>query len=125
MAADASAPSPFERLGMAPTLDIGAIKRAYFTALSRHPPHSDPEGFRRVREAYERLGAPAARMAAYLSSPVDIGTELSRLESWGRALADTAAQVQRDMAAGETRARIIETLARMPWSAARDAFDRK
>src|SRR5439155_9465721 len=47
--------SPFQVLGIAPTLDLGAVKRAYFAALTRHPPHADPEGFRRLRAAYEPL----------------------------------------------------------------------
>ena len=38
------AEGPFAVLGIAPTLDLGAVKRAYFAALPRHPPHADPAG---------------------------------------------------------------------------------
>jgi|GEM_PF-4505633 len=33
------------------------IRRAYLRAVRRHPPERDPDGFRRVREAYETLSA--------------------------------------------------------------------
>jgi curved DNA-binding protein CbpA len=34
------------------------VRHAYTTAIKRHKPDKDPEGFRRVREAFERLQAP-------------------------------------------------------------------
>ena len=71
--------SPFAVLGLAPTLDAGAIKRAWFTALQKHPPHTDPAGFRRIRDAYEALSAPDRLDVAYASAPVDIDAELARL----------------------------------------------
>jgi curved DNA-binding protein CbpA len=48
--------SPFATLGIKPTLDLAAIKRAYFALLTKHPPHQDQEGFKRIRGAYEALG---------------------------------------------------------------------
>lgn len=48
--------SPFGILGIKPTLDVAAIKRAYFALLPKYPPHQDQEGFKRVRGAYEALG---------------------------------------------------------------------
>jgi hypothetical protein len=48
--------SPFGILGIEPTLDVAAIKRAYFALLTKHPPHQDQEGFKRIRGAYEALG---------------------------------------------------------------------
>ncbi|WP_224244906.1 J domain-containing protein [Hyalangium gracile] len=63
---------PFAVLGLAPTLEPAAVKRAYFAALARHPPHEDPEGFRRLRDAYEMLSRPGALAVAYLASPVDV-----------------------------------------------------
>lgn len=62
----------FAILGLAPTLDAAAVKRAYFAALARHPPHQDAEGFQRVRAAYEALDSPGALAAAYLASPMDV-----------------------------------------------------
>lgn len=40
-------------LGLAPTNDQRAIKRAYFTLLKENRPDDDPLAFQRVREAYE------------------------------------------------------------------------
>lgn len=75
---------PFSILGIAPTLDLGAIKRGYFAALAKSPPHADPEGFRRVRTAYEQLQSARARTLAYLRTPIDEAEELARFEAqWG------------------------------------------
>ena len=40
-------------LGIAPTRDEAAIKRAYAQLLKKHRPDRDPDGFIRLREAYE------------------------------------------------------------------------
>lgn len=63
---------PFAILGLAPTRELGAVKRAWFTALPKHPPESDPEGFRRLRDAYEQLSTPAGLTAAFASAPLDL-----------------------------------------------------
>jgi len=65
-------PDPFAVLGLSPTLDAVAVKRAYFAALARHPPHQDAEGFQRVRGAYEALSSPGALAAAYLASSMNV-----------------------------------------------------
>ena len=70
--------SPFAVLGIAPTRDRATIKRAYFGLLPRHPPHSDPEGFRRLRGAYETLLGPEL-LEAWARAPVDIEAELAVL----------------------------------------------
>lgn len=41
-------------LGIDPTDDPAQIRRAYSKALRIHRPDSDPQGFQRLREAYER-----------------------------------------------------------------------
>lgn len=43
----------FSRLGLDPGADAKAIKRAYHTQLRQTKPDRDPEGFRRLREAFE------------------------------------------------------------------------
>jgi hypothetical protein len=45
----------WEILGIAPTQDPREIKRAYSRALRIYHPEKDPEGFQRLRAAYERL----------------------------------------------------------------------
>jgi curved DNA-binding protein CbpA len=72
---------PFGVLGLAPTMDLAPIKRAYFTALRAHPPHSDPEGFARIRKAYEALQATADRATQVLAAPLDVAAALRALES--------------------------------------------
>jgi curved DNA-binding protein CbpA len=61
--------NPFELLGLAPTDDVRAIKRAWFEALPKHPPHSDPEGFRALRDAYEGLMDDGRRAEALYVMP--------------------------------------------------------
>lgn len=39
----------------APTDDLAVVKRAYAARLRLHRPETDPEGFQRLREAYERI----------------------------------------------------------------------
>ncbi|AUX43056.1 uncharacterized protein SOCE26_044960 [Sorangium cellulosum] len=50
-----------DTLGVRPDDDAAAVKRAYRRAVIAHPPDLDPEGFRRVREAYELLSDPGRR----------------------------------------------------------------
>ena len=46
---------PWLVLGIEETDDKAAVKRAYLAQLGKHNPEDDPEGFQRVREAYERI----------------------------------------------------------------------
>jgi len=92
---EGAAEDPFAVLGMSATLDEGAVKHGYFAALKRHPPHLDPEGFRRIRRAYETLCRGEGLMAAYMSRPVEVGAPLSILDATtGREIA-TARDEQR------------------------------
>jgi curved DNA-binding protein CbpA len=110
---------PFAVLGLAPTLDVGAIKRAYFAALARHPPHQDPEGFGRLRSAYEVLTRPGGLAAAYLASAVDV----QRLADEARERFDAALQKASEAAAAvrdgeEASAQFLERCSRMRWDEA-------
>jgi curved DNA-binding protein CbpA len=69
--------SPFAVLEIAPTRDLGAVKRAYFALLAKHPPHADPAGFRRLRQAYEQLTRPDGLALALARSPIDVQAELA------------------------------------------------
>jgi curved DNA-binding protein CbpA len=89
----------FAVLECAPTLDRDAIKQAYFRALALHPPHADPEAFRQIRAAYERLMAPGALETAYLTRPPDLDGELARYrQRFDRALAEAAAELHERVA---------------------------
>ncbi|WP_010250125.1 J domain-containing protein [Acetivibrio cellulolyticus] len=51
----------FEALGINPTKDTKEIKRAYSKMLQIHSPETDPEGFQKIREAYEEAIAKAGQ----------------------------------------------------------------
>jgi hypothetical protein len=58
-------------LGLDPeaTFDAAAARRAYLKAIKRHKPESDPEGFKRVRAAYEVLTAYRTFVATVVPAP--------------------------------------------------------
>ncbi len=82
--------NPFAEIGIAPTLDMAEIKRAYFKALSTRAPQNNPEGFQLLRQAYERLSQPGGLSAAFLSSPVDVSRELVRYQERHAAIQEEA-----------------------------------
>jgi len=100
-----SSDDPFVTIGSPPTLDVTLIKRAYFAALAKTPPHSDPEGFRRLRAAYESLTDDKARALAFLRAPFDSARELMLFEAtWGPRIAavrERAARAQEEAHAVE------------------------
>jgi protein tyrosine phosphatase (PTP) superfamily phosphohydrolase (DUF442 family) len=116
---------PFAVLGLAPTLDPAAIKSAYFTALARHPPHQDLEGFQRLRRAYEALTRPEGLAVAYLTSPVDV-QKLARdaRERFDAALEKAAGVALAARTGTETVARWVERCSRMSWEEALRTFAR-
>ena len=114
---------PFAVLGIAPTADIAAVKRAYFAALARHPPHADPDGFRRLRAAYESLIAPGGLHAAVALAPPDPGQELARYrQRFDAVLAQAAAAAQRATADSEAGTQLKQALVRMTFEQAIAAF---
>ena len=66
-----------ELLGVDAEDDAKAVRRAYLRRLKQHKPESDPEGFQRVREAFEvakscvgfRLGGRPGAPAAFGDAP--------------------------------------------------------
>ena len=59
----------WQTLGIAPTSDEATIKQAYAARIREHRPDRDPEGFRRVRAAYEEALASCAFTQAPAASP--------------------------------------------------------
>jgi curved DNA-binding protein CbpA len=64
-------------LGIDETADDEVVRVAYLAAVRRSPPDRDPEGFRRVREAYDAVRDEERRLALRLFGPAP----LERLES--------------------------------------------
>jgi curved DNA-binding protein CbpA len=117
--------SPFAVLDIAPTRDAAAIKRAYFTALAAHPPHRDPDGFKRIRSAYEALGAPGGAWAALLAEPLDIEAEARRCRERFDADLARAGQERADSEARASQAAACkERLLSLPLDEALAAFAR-
>ena len=52
--------------------DVAAIKRAYRREVLAHPPDADPDGFRRIREAYELLRDPWEKVRTLLVQPLPL-----------------------------------------------------
>ena len=55
--------SPWQELGIEPTGEVGAIRKAYAARLKKSRPEDDPAGFVRLRAAYEAALALAPRLA--------------------------------------------------------------
>ena len=100
------ATDPFAELRLTPTLDLAAIKRAYFAALKRSPPHADPEGFKRVRTAYEDLLEPTRRTMHVMSAPLDASAWEASKARYETALVALHASPNPDGSQGEGLERI-------------------
>jgi curved DNA-binding protein CbpA len=64
--------NPFAVLGIEETADDEHVRAAYLEAVRRAPPDRDPEGFRRVREAYEAVRDEDRRLALRLLGPAPL-----------------------------------------------------
>jgi curved DNA-binding protein CbpA len=52
---------PYAILGLTRSATPAQIKQAYFALVRAHPPEREPETFKRIRAAYERLRDPERR----------------------------------------------------------------
>lgn len=73
----------FEEIGLAPGASPGEIRRGYLRTLKTRKPEVDPEGFRRLREAYELLTENAGILSLVATAPP------AELVTAGRPLRDT------------------------------------
>lgn len=62
----------WELLGIEPTNDVTTIKRAYAKKLKVYHPEDDPEGYQKLREAYDYAVQLAKRKAAVEPEPEEI-----------------------------------------------------
>ncbi len=46
---------PYAVLGLSQSADQDEVRAAYFALVRQHPPEGDPETFKRIRAAYDRL----------------------------------------------------------------------
>ncbi|HMV82169.1 MAG TPA: DnaJ domain-containing protein [Blastocatellia bacterium] len=49
--------NPYKTLGVERSASEAEIKQSYFALIRQHSPERDPEGFKRIRAAYEKLRA--------------------------------------------------------------------
>jgi curved DNA-binding protein CbpA len=73
---------PFAVLGVEETADDETVRAAYLQALRASPPDRDPEGFRRIRAAYEALRDAESRLALRLFGPPPLANLDELLEAF-------------------------------------------
>ena len=87
-------------LGIEPTTDHAAVKRAYMTMLPKNNPEDNPEGFTRLRTAYEQIlkelnnpskpdNQPETPLTSFINRLVDIYNDFPRrcnTEEWKQML---------------------------------------
>ncbi len=72
----------FTVLGLTETATDEQIREAYIAAIRTSPPDRDPEGFRRIREAYEQLRDPERRLAFRLFGPAPLPDVMALADSF-------------------------------------------
>lgn len=104
---NARPPNPYAVLGVAPTATLEEIKQAYFAQVRAHPPERDPEAFKQIRAAYERLKTPEKKFE----------TDMLRLEPWPEPDLPTPAPLDYSVSAADVihAARALSDLARSDW----------
>ncbi|MGH9751358.1 MAG: J domain-containing protein [Blastocatellia bacterium] len=77
--------SPYKILGVERTASESEIKQAYFALVREHPPERDPEGFKRIRVAYEKLraGGERAETDLFLIEEMDDVMSAEKIERYG------------------------------------------
>lgn len=96
--------NPYKVLGVERNATEAEIKQAYFALIREHPPERDPEGFKQIRAAYEKLRASGERAETDLFLIDERGAELSAgaLQPYATTPSPlTAATIQADLLALE------------------------
>ncbi len=70
---------PYAVLGIGPGASDEEVRRAYIARVQEHPPERDPEGFKAVRWAYEKLRDAGARARQFLDSFEELPVSLPQL----------------------------------------------
>jgi curved DNA-binding protein CbpA len=98
---------PYALLGLTPAATPAEIKQAYFTQVRAHPPERDPEAFKQIRAAYERLRTPEKKFE----------TDMLRLEPWPEPELLTPAPLDFSVSPADviSAARALSELARTDW----------
>ncbi|MEM9070753.1 MAG: J domain-containing protein [Myxococcota bacterium] len=74
----------YEILGVEPGTDAKKARRAYLRLIKVHKPETDPEGFQRIREAYERIKkAPEWELRGATDAPHEPNDDA--VKAWGAA----------------------------------------
>lgn len=66
---DLTASDPYRVLGLPPTVSQADIKQAYFGLIRQHPPETEPEKFKIIRGAYEKLKDARRRIESDIFRP--------------------------------------------------------
>ena len=61
--------NPYRVLGIDETQESGAAHRRYLELVRRFPPERDPEVFRRIRAAYDKIADERSRLSFLLFEP--------------------------------------------------------
>lgn len=67
--AEASPVDPYAVLAIPRTASAEEVRRAYFALVRSHPPEREPDTFKRIRAAYERLRDPEQRLETDMLLP--------------------------------------------------------
>jgi curved DNA-binding protein CbpA len=73
---------PYKTLGVERSAAEAEIKQAYFALVREHSPERDPEGFKRIRAAYEKLRAVSDRATTDLLL-IDESDDAASLPAYG------------------------------------------
>jgi curved DNA-binding protein CbpA len=66
---------PFDVLGLDPSAGEEEIRQRYLEKVKAHPPDRDPEGFKSIQEAYEKVKDTPSRLSTILFEPYFLDPE--------------------------------------------------